>query len=284
MSDSKADVILSLFIAIASGDLFMNVKMIDVRCPNCRSILAISTLEGRKEIRCERCHVSFDVPSRGMDDPPEGEKQLGILAPSVSRDAFDSAVSVTPVSDDGKPDEIGESVPQILHEDMARAKVERGTPAWWSLVFGIGILFSCVALLIQYTWFHSVEVLQRFPDLRPRMEALCESIGCRVPVGRDPTRVQIIDRDVRAHPKYERALLVSARLVNTLPNVQPFPYMQLELFDVGGRAISARIFEPKEYLDGDMDITVGMESNKPVQVVLGILAREEAVGFEFTFL
>nr|VFJ45514.1 MAG: Protein of unknown function (DUF3426) [Candidatus Kentron sp. FW]VFJ70783.1 MAG: Protein of unknown function (DUF3426) [Candidatus Kentron sp. FW] len=151
--------------------------------------------------------------------------------------------------------------------------------------FGVSALLSCIVLLGQYTWFHSVDMLQHFPDLRPGMEVFCQHTGCQMPVRRDPTRIRIIERDVRAHPKYENALLVSARLVNTLPYTQPFPHMQFMLFNVNGQIIAARTFDPKEYLDSETDITTGMRSDKPIQVVLGILAQEEAAAnFEFTFL
>nr|VFK20092.1 MAG: Protein of unknown function (DUF3426) [Candidatus Kentron sp. LFY] len=166
-----------------------------------------------------------------------------------------------------------------------RAVEKHVTHKWRQFTFGSGILLTCVVLLTQYTWFHSVDVLQYFPDLRPSMEIFCRSTGCRIPMQRDPARIRVINRDVRAHPEYKKALLVSARLVNTLPNAQPFPRMQLALFNVNGQIIAARIFKPKEYLDSDIDFAAGMRSDKPIQVVLGILAQEEAaVSFEFTFL
>nr|VFK38089.1 MAG: Protein of unknown function (DUF3426) [Candidatus Kentron sp. TC] len=204
-------------------------------------------------------------------------------ASPISENAFDTVISVTSISDDNKS-EIKESVPQVLQENIIRAAAEHPFRKWRRFAFGFGVLLSCVVLLAQYAWFHSVNVLQRFPDLRPIMETFCWS-GCRIPVLRDPMRVRIVDRDVRPHPKYKRALLVSARLVNTLPHAQPFPYMQLTLFNVNGQPIAARIFEPKEYLDSDIDLAAGMKADRPVQTVLGILAREEAVvNFEFTFL
>nr|VFK20833.1 MAG: Protein of unknown function (DUF3426) [Candidatus Kentron sp. LPFa]VFK28967.1 MAG: Protein of unknown function (DUF3426) [Candidatus Kentron sp. LPFa] len=191
--------------------------------------------------------------------------------------------SVTSISDDkGSGNE--ESVPQVLHENIMRAATKPPARKWRQFAFGFGVLLSCVVLLTQYTWFHSVDVLQRFPDLRPIMEIFCQS-GCRIPVLRDPARIRIVDRNVRAHPKYKKALLVSARMVNTLPHTQPFPHMQLMLFNVNGQPIAARIFEPEEYLDSDIDLVAGMRADRPIQVVLGILAREEAaVNFEFTFL
>nr|VFK29793.1 MAG: Protein of unknown function (DUF3426) [Candidatus Kentron sp. MB]VFK34205.1 MAG: Protein of unknown function (DUF3426) [Candidatus Kentron sp. MB]VFK76460.1 MAG: Protein of unknown function (DUF3426) [Candidatus Kentron sp. MB] len=185
---------------------------------------------------------------------------------------------------DQESGEFGKSVPQALHESVARTATEQITHKWqW--IFGFGVFLSCVALLAQYVWFHSVDVVQDLPTMRSEMELFCQGTGCRIPLRRDPTRIRIIDRDVRAHPEYKNALLVSASVVNTLSYVQPFPHMRLMLFDVNGRIIAARIFKPIEYLDSDIDLAGGMGVNEPIQVVLGILAREEAAAsFEFTFL
>ena len=70
--------------------------------------------------------------------------------------------------------------------------------------------------------------------------------------------------------------------MNTLPYAQPFPSL---LFNLNGKVIAARNFEPKEYLGDDIDIAAGIGSHEPIQVVLDILAQEEAaVSFEFMFL
>jgi len=202
----------------------------------------------------------------------------------ISKDPCESVTSVT--SNNKESAETFDPVPRILHEDMTRARVTvKHVSHARSFASGFGALLFCIFLPAQYVWFHSVDMLQRFPDLRPQMEVFCQNTGCRIPVRRDPTRIQIMDRDVRAHPKYENALLVSARVVNTLPYTQPFPHIQLVLSNVNGEIIAARIFKPKEYLDRDIDLTAGMGPNKPIQVVLGILTQEEAVvSFEFTFL
>lgn len=175
----------------------------------------------------------------------------------------------------------GDRVPWVLRADVAPLQSGRNG----RIASGLGVLLLSFVLLAQYAWFHSVDVLQRFPDSRPWMEKFCQGTGCRMPIPRDPARIRITDREVRVHPKYEGALLVSARLVNTLAHAQPFPRMRFTLFNVNGGIIATRVFEPTEYLDDEMDIPAGMEADRPVQVVLDVLAQEEAaVSFEFMFL
>nr|VFJ65053.1 MAG: Protein of unknown function (DUF3426) [Candidatus Kentron sp. DK] len=178
-----------------------------------------------------------------------------------------------------------ETLPWILRQEMASPEAGGNEHMASQLMFAVGVFFFFLLLLGQYTWFHSFEISQRFPDTRPWVEAFCRGTGCEIPMQRDPARIRITDREVRIHPDYESALLISVRFVNMLPQAQPFPLMQFALFNVNGEMIAARVFRPEEYLDEETNITVGMGAGKPVQAVLGLLAQEEAaVSFEFTFL
>ncbi|NNJ83953.1 MAG: DUF3426 domain-containing protein [Gammaproteobacteria bacterium] len=183
--------------------------------------------------------------------------------------------------DETRPEQ-GDRVPWVLRDDMANAQPPARGGA---IMFSLGAFVLSVVLLGQYAWFHCADVLQDFSGSRPWMEMFCRGTGCKLPMRRDPARIRMTDREVRVHPAYEGALLVSARLINTLPYVQSFPRMRFALFNVNGEVIAARTFDPGEYLDDDIDITAGIGPGKPIQVVLDILAQEEAaVSFEFMFL
>nr|VFK53860.1 MAG: MJ0042 family finger-like domain-containing protein [Candidatus Kentron sp. TUN]VFK55485.1 MAG: MJ0042 family finger-like domain-containing protein [Candidatus Kentron sp. TUN]VFK63842.1 MAG: MJ0042 family finger-like domain-containing protein [Candidatus Kentron sp. TUN] len=254
------------------------------RCPHCQSVLTIPTPENGEEVRCKQCHTPFNALSHKTDHAPEEKEQITTASAQPSSQDTRDGERDTPTAAENTKIEAKDPVPRALHENVTRATTKQTTRKW-QFAFGLGALLSCVVLLAQHAWFHSAQLAQRFPQWHPEMEIFCRNTGCRIPVRRDPTRIQIIDRDVRAHPKYKKALLVSARFVNTLPYVQPFPRMQFVLFNVRGQIIAARIFRPKEYLDDDINLAAGMRSDKPIQVVLGILAQEEAaVSFEFTFL
>ena len=95
----------------------------------------------------------------------------------------------------------------------------------------------------------------------------------------------MVNRDVRDHPRYSDALLVNATISNRSAEVQPFPVVQLSLFDTAGRIIGARRFTPEEYLDESIDMERGMLPDKPVHIVLEVTGPTEgAVSFEFRFL
>ena len=145
-------------------------------------------------------------------------------------------------------------------------------------------LVLLVTLVGRYAHFMPRDVLQRFPQTRPWLAQLCSYTGCTLSDLRDPELIRVVGRDVRLHPEYEGALLVTAALMNSATFVQPYPLIQFTLFNVNGQVIAARNFEPSEYLGPDVDVEFGMKPGASVQIVLETLAPEQpAVSFEFRF-
>ena len=189
-----------------------------------------------------------------------------------------------PTLEDWGADESTENLPDIIKEDITRAQAMRNSKRQ-----GLAVSVACLGLVLtlvgQYMWFHPGEVFHNYPIARPWVESWCAGTGCTLPERRDPSRVRLVTRDVRAHPKYEGALLITATMVNSVSYVQPFPQMQFTLFNVNGEVMAMRTFQPKEYLTKDVDVEMGMPPKRPVQISLDVLALEEtAVSFEFQFL
>ena len=234
---------------------------------------------------------AIDMPA----DPPFGplsgdehpdEAASASPAPIVASERL--ASTPTPDTAEGVADEAvaddEDAIPEVLREDMARlAATRRARRA--AMGFGAGCLLLVAALLAQWAWFEPADVLARYPQARSWLERLCEHTGCVLPERRDASRVRMVTRDVRVHPRYEGALRVTASLMNTAPFTQPFPRLHFILFNVNGQVIASRVFEPREYLPQDVDAASEMRPRVPVQVALELLAPEDAaVSFEFDFL
>jgi hypothetical protein len=102
---------------------------------------------------------------------------------------------------------------------------------------------------------------------------------------RAPGAITLLNRDVRVHPVYQGVLLINATLINHAEHVQPFPDIQLALYDTDGRMTAFRQFTPGEYLDSSIPISAGMTPGLPVHIVLEVTGpTRDAVSFEFRFL
>lgn len=177
-----------------------------------------------------------------------------------------------------------ETDPRELAELLleAPANVARGRGRWW-WVAGAVLLF--IAGTAQFLWFQRDEVLSRYPELMPWVEKFCARFECNVIRFRDVSAIKLLNRDVREHPRYEHALLVNATMSNESRLRQPYPDIQLSLYDTEGKLIGQRIFKPHDYLDDSIDTAQGMAPNIPVHFVLEVTGRTDgAVSFEFKFL
>lgn len=278
------------------------------RCPFCHTTFTVSGAHlrsGRGTVRCGRCRKLFDAlaylsdtlagfeaPAAGAQAPQPragaGERATPTQRPGSGRQTPPRAnekpsAERPPTLQQSLSDE-EQAIPQALREDMARiASVRRRSRGRFLL--GVASVLLVGALAFQYAWFMPEDVVHRYPPARLWMEAFCGRTGCILPPRRDPGQIRMVSRDVRVHPKYEGALLVTATLENMAPYTQPYPQMQFTLYNVNGQTIATRRFRPREYLSAGVDVAKGMPSHTPVQIALDLLAPEQAaVSFEFRFL
>ncbi len=157
---------------------------------------------------------------------------------------------------------------------------------WFTTIFWAGATLTALLVIVaQYAWFNRDEVLLEYPQLRPYVKLICQEFDCRIIRSRDPGAIKLINRDVRLHPGFEDTLLVNATIKNEMSVRQPYPKIQLTLFDTAGTLLGYRDFLPADYLDSSIDINEGMPVELPVHFVLEVSGPTAgAVSFEFRFL
>ena len=209
---------------------------------------------------------------------------------SRHRDPFDDSVTEQPGDEVYGDNSAAQDVetestyPKVLEDDIQRLH-QLAASATLRKVFAVSSVVLLVFIGLQYAWFMPEDMASRYPQTRKFLDAFCRHAGCTLAEQRDPAQVQVVSRDVRVHPKYEGALLVTAQLVNAASFVQPYPLMEFTLFNVNGQTIATRTFTPEQYVGRGVDIRAGMTPSVPTQIELNVLAPDEAaVSFEFRFL
>lgn len=165
--------------------------------------------------------------------------------------------------------------------DLVAHPPRSGMTWFWSMCAFIAIAI----LLTQLAWFQRDWLLHTYPQVRPYAKQICDKLNCSLIRHKNTRNITLLNRDVRLHPTYADTLLVNATMKNDLPNPQPYPRVQLTLFDTNGELIAWREFVPNEYLDNSINIEQGMPVNSPVHFVLEVAgSSQEAVSFEFRFM
>lgn len=166
------------------------------------------------------------------------------------------------------------------HRDKPRANV-------FKRVAVITCLAICIAgLVAQYAWFLPNDLVTRFRINHGSLEWFCNLTGCTVPPGGELREVYLERADMRVHPKYEGALLISGALTNRSVHPKPYPTIALTLYNVEGQIIGSSEFNPAQYLnEDDPRPSKAVPPNQQVRVTFELLAPEEvAVSLEFQFI
>lgn len=146
---------------------------------------------------------------------------------------------------------------------------------------GAGLL-ALLLLLAQLAWSNRDPILRAHPAWLPHVQQLCERLNCSVTRRHNARAIRLIDRDVRRHPRYTGALLAQATMLNELTVPQPWPRVQLTLFDTAGALLGYRNFAPADYLAGGPDPAPGMPVDTPASFEFALSGPGTAVvSFEF---
>ena len=149
----------------------------------------------------------------------------------------------------------------------------------WSLA----ILVLIAALAAEYIWFNQPELMLD-PRLEPLTAKLCELTDCQHLQMRNPSKIEMISRNVYTHPNEKEALMVSTTLVNHASYAQPYPDVQIDFSNVRGELVASRRFIPEEYLQTDSEQLSLLQSGNPITFGLEIIdPGKEAITYEFSF-
>ncbi|MAS81658.1 MAG: hypothetical protein CMF45_03085 [Legionellales bacterium] len=152
---------------------------------------------------------------------------------------------------------------------------------FWTSACFVGV----IAISLQLAWFNRDLVSIKYPQITPYIKQVCNELDCKVLRHRDTQAIKLVNRDVRLHPDYQGTLLVNATMNNELSVRQPYPRVQLTLFDTSGALLGHREFIPSDYLDESIDLDEGMPANILIHFVLEVSGSiAGAVSFDFSFL
>jgi len=250
-------------------------------CPSCQRQFQLAARHlsvAAGLVRCGFCGARFNALERLHDAPLDRPAAaVTVPEPELEEPEFDIAIAEPPpVIAAERPAPPRRPAPAIMDEDA-----EPGPARGWIIAVLVLLLLGAG----QFAWFQRDALRARYPALSPFVEQLCAQLGCSALRGRELGAITVVNRDVRAHPRYQDTLLVNATISNGARSAQPFPRIQLALSDSNGRVIAARAFAPAEYLDSSIDQQIGMVPGAPVHVVLEIAGvGAEAVSFEIGFM
>jgi predicted Zn finger-like uncharacterized protein len=255
-------------------------------CPNCHTVFRVTEAQldiADGMVRCGFCkHVFNARPVNDVRDEATGAETA-----AQDHNHEDQAPAARPAGDEPGYDSlaaIDHDVPDLAAIDesaaygQARPYSTAATVAW-----SLAILALIAALFAEYVWFNQPELLQH-QRYEPLTEKLCALTDCDHLQKRDPTRIEMVSRNVYTHPNEKEALMIATTLVNQASFAQPYPDVQIDFSNVRGELVASRRFLPEEYLQLGREYVDLLESGGQADFALEIRdPGRDAITYEFSF-
>ncbi|MFK5915398.1 MAG: DUF3426 domain-containing protein [Woeseiaceae bacterium] len=177
-----------------------------------------------------------------------------------------------------------DDIPIQLRNDIDSLQAPKGRRLHPILYFILTINLLVLAIA-QLSYFRAHELVRIIPESRPLLIQFCEQFNCHYSGPIDISKIKMISRDVRLHPKEKNALLISAAMINHASFAQPYPKIHIRLSDISGNIIAERTFDSKIYLGKLSHPFLLMKSKTPVHINFEVVdPGKDAINFEFSFL
>jgi predicted Zn finger-like uncharacterized protein len=146
-------------------------------------------------------------------------------------------------------------------------------------------LFGCtlmaLVLALEFVFAYRAQIAQRYPGVRPALEAACLAAGCSVPWVNDHSLLKLEDSELLEVPGKPNEIALGARIRNLAGTAQEFPHIELTLTDLTGQAAARRILRPADYLGRPPVTGEVMPSGSELAIHLRLeTPRIKATGYE----
>lgn len=243
----------------------------NTQCPHCQTIFDIDQQQLQQadgQVRCGHCLAIFTATEHEVNEQDDLYNDL-IEEIQVNENESTS----TPLPD---------VIPPDLRAETRSKKRHYGFLG--SLFWSLAILTMICTGILQYAYYERVRLTQ-YNELRPWLGLLCQYAQCELPEPRDPSRIELNNKNIFSHPNTENALMISATIINQAAFEQNFPMLQLKFENIRGKTIAGRQFTPEEYLGIGEDKISKMIPGTPVSISVEIIdPGKEMVSYTFEFL
>ena len=265
-----------------------------VRCGVCKEVFNAIEVAGQHRHQQSLLNAASDSATFSTGEETEAS-DASIIKHAIAESEVSESLSFdkTPASEQSEKDtfaffhkDSNDSALHVVPDKFRNTQRKESTGLISTSLWIIGTLLLTATLLIEYTWFNRNQ-LSQFPELQTVINKLCQQIECKDLSMRDPSKIELITRNIYSHPNEKEALMVNVTMKNNAHFAQPYPVLQIDFSDVRGGVVSGRRFFPAEYMpmQNNTEALHLLQPDTETTVTLEIIdPGKQAMTYEFNFL
>jgi predicted Zn finger-like uncharacterized protein len=238
------------------------------RCQACHTVYPVNAAllaQGGGTFRCGKCHKTGNALEALFDEWPQASEQ------GAGRGEVPELGLALPVAPGQEP-AAGQPVANL----QRKSNLLRG--AWL-----VSALLLAVVITVSLARFFAPPPVTPQPTPGPDSAAA----GPLAPgqAFRALDQIELVSRELKAHPMRPGVLLLTATIVNRATRNQAYPDIEVSLLDIQGGLLARQVFTPADYLSRSAQLRDSMVPQAYLTFSLEMPdPGDEAVGFELQFL
>jgi len=201
----------------------------------------------RRQIETSRAEAATSAPRDSTATGADGAVDLPIFDEEPAAPATaPEAPAPEPPAPEPQPEAPRRTRRWLRHEPQLTLDMDPPDPPARAWRFAAAL--AALVLVLEIAYVYRGPIAQRYPVLRPGLEAACVHIGCSVAYSRDETALKLEDSELLEVPGKPNEIALGARIRNLGGIAQEFPHLELTLTDLTGQAAVRRVLRPTDYL------------------------------------
>jgi predicted Zn finger-like uncharacterized protein len=255
----------------------LNAKQGQVRCGSCEHVFnGFEALER---------HPDDDTGSRLLAAREAAERTLQAEPPMPPLEEMGSVETLQSEPHDSLPPPEAQEEPppaprvRMARPDLVLPPVPKAAPPARAWRFGVALMVVLIGVEVAYAY--RGPLAQRYPVLRPWLEAACVQVNCSVPWSREEQLLKLEDSELLEVPGKPQEIALGARIRNLAHAAQEYPHLELTLTDLTGQAAVRRVLRPTDYLGRPLSQGEVMAPGAELSLQLRLeTPRMKATGYE----
>lgn len=252
----------------------------DVRCGYCQRIFngfatLITVNESAIEYTSQIQLYTFSTPEAATEEQINPENLDNVTEPQAFSELNQET---TETADITQTTEIIETSGQLFGDE----KPDKLSYVKWGSVNAVLALL----LISQIAYSYRTELTMMAPEIRPRLERLCEFLSCTVPYPQDINLIGIESSELQKNTAQQpEVATMYATIHNYAPFPQAWPALQLSLLDAREELIASRVFTAQDYLQEADKSMQFIQPHQEIEVRLDFDSNQlDALGYRLLLL